>query len=409
MRFAKVSFTGPWGPKTSSAHIRARIDFPQDYPETEAPILSMDKPTSMTQEIFHTIASDVQSLAEAYMFEQKNSLEAIFRYLLGESDLNDALSWLKPKLTQDIIYSSSDEDDEDVGTFVNTQTSVMDMADSALGISNAQYNVPLRRTCGASWANDGRVVCFFPVVENSLSILDSSLRGTEISPRYHKNMFEGFGRLHNKSSAPKTKISTLQTIESDDSGYDDSLTSSAGSSESSEIVEEPQYHLIPSIARLANPSDTQRAMSAEDSQRSSGIVGFVKSSGSKKVNFISIHDWREFLPSKHALAKKYFLSGPKCCSMNAKIAAHMGMQDLSDAWELVDLIMRDEVPLAIRDHPYGGESVLIVARRALAPRSRSDSAVDISYDTPDEEQQRNLKGGIKWAGHPFGRQLLKAM
>ena len=409
MRFAKVSFTGPWGPKTSSAHIRARIDFPQDYPETAAPILSMQKPTAMTQEIFHTIASDVRSLAEAYMFEQKHSLEAIFRYLLGESNLNDALSWLKSKLTEDITYSSSDEDDDDVGTFANTQTLGIDMADSALGISNAQYNVPLRKTCGASWANDGRLVCFFPIVENSLSILDSSLQGTEISSRYHKNMFEGFGRLHCRSLARRAKISTLQTIESDDSGYDDSLTSSSGSSKSSGTAEEPQYHLIPSIARLAYASDTHRAASAEDSQKSSGIAGFVKSSGSKRVNFISIHDWKDLLPSKHALAKQYLLSGPKCCSVNAKIAAHMGMQDLSDAWEFIDLIMRDEVPLVIRDHPYGGESILIVARRALASRSRSDSAIDLSYDTPDDGQQRNLKGRIKWAGHPFGRQLLRAM
>lgn len=409
MRYAKVSFTGPWGPKSSSVHVRARIDFPLEYPETATPILSMEKPTSMNEEVFKITSSDVQTLTRAYMSEQKNSLEAIFRYLLGEANLNESLTWLKLNLNQDLTYSSSDEDD-DVGTFSNMQTLGMDMADSTLSISNDQYNVPLRRTCGALWAYNGRLVCFFPIAESSLSVLDLGYQATERSSSSHKSMFEGFGRLHNKSPAPRKKVSTLQTIESDDSGYDDSLTSSSGSSESSGMIGEPRYHhLIPSIARLGNTSDTQHAMSAEDSQKSSGIIGFSKSSGSRKVNFISIHDWKDLLPSKQSLAKQYVLDGPKICTLNAKIAADMGMHDLSDAWEFVDLILRDEVPLAVRDHPCGDESILVVARRALAPHRRKDSAVDLSHDYLDEEQSWNMKGRIKWASHPFGRRLLQAM
>lgn len=409
MRYAKVSLVGPWGPKASPTHIRARIDFPHDYPETATPMLSMEKPTSMTEEVFQIISSEIQSLAEAYMSEQKNSLEAILRYLLGETNLIDGLAWLKLNLTQDLTYSSSDEDD-DVGTFANMQTLGMDMTDSALAISNAQYNVPLGKTCGALWVNDGRLVCFFlPVVEKSLSILDLSLRGTERSSRNHKIMFEGFGRLYNRSPAPKKKHSTLQTIESDDSGYDDSLSSSSGSYESSDVIGEPRYHLAPSITRRGDASDTQRAISVEDSQKSSGAIGLNKSSGSRKGNFISIHDWSALLPSKHALATQYLLGGPNCCSLNAKIAAEIGMQDVSDAWEFADLILRDEVPLDVRDHPYKAESILVVARRTTELRRRNDSAVDLSFDSSDEEQQSNMKGGIKWASHPFGRWLVKAM
>jgi WD repeat-containing protein 59 len=410
-RYAKVSFAGPWGPKTSPAHIRARIDFPRDYPETATPILSMEQPASVTEEVFQIISSEVQSLVEAYMSKQKNSLEAILRYLLGETNLNDGLAWLKLNLTQDLTYSSSDEDD-DVGTFANMHTLGMDMTDSALAISNAQYDVPRGKTCGALWANDGRLVFFFlPVVEKSLSILDLSLRGTERTSRNHKVMFEGFGRLYNRSPAPKKKLSTLQTIESDDSGYDDSLSSSSGSYESSDVIGEPRYHLVPSITRRGDASDTQRAISVEDSQKSSGVISHNKSSGSRKVNFISIHDWRALLPSKHTLATQYLLGGPDFCRLNAKIAAKIGMQDVSDAWEFADLIIRDEVPLDVRNHPYKAESILLIARRATEPRRRNDSAVDLSYDGSDEEQeqQSNIKGGIKWANHPFGRWLVKAM
>lgn len=409
MQYAKVSFTGPWGPQSSSVHVRARIDFPLDYPESATPVLSMEKPTSMNEEVFRNTSSEMQTLTEAYMSEQKNSLEAMLRYLLGETSLDESLTWLKLNLNQDLTYSSSDEDD-DVGTFSNMQTLGMDMGDSTIGISNDQYNVPLRKTCGALWANNGQLVCFFPAVESSLSVLDLGYQATERSSSSHKSMFEGFGRLHNKSPAPRKKVSTLQTIESDDSGYDDSLTSSSGSSESSGMIREPRYHhLIPSIARLGNTSDTQHAMSAEDSQKSSGAIGFAKPSGSRKVNFISIHDCKDLLPSKYSLAKQYVLDGSKICTLNAKIAANMGMHDLSDAWEFVDLILRDEVPLAVRDHPYRDESVLIVARRALASHWRNDSAVDLSHDNPGEEQNRNKKGRIKWASHPFGRRLLRAM
>ena len=363
----------------------------------------------MNEELFQITSSDVQTLTEAYMSEQKNSLEAIFRYLLGEANLDESLTWLKLNLNQDLTYSSSDEDD-DVGTFSNLQTLGMDMADSTLSISNDQYNVPLRKTCGALWAYNGRLVCFFPIVESSLSVLDLGYQATERSSSSHKSMFEGFGRLHNKSPAPRKKVSTLQTIESDDSGYDDSLTSSSGSSESSGMIRESRYHhLIPSIARIGNTSDTQHAMSAEESQKSSGVIGFAKSSGFRKVNFISIHDWKDLLPSKQALAKQYVLDGPNICTLNAKIAANMGMHDLSDAWEFIDLILRDEVPLAVRDHPCGDETILVVAHRALAPRRRKDSAVDLSHDDLDEAQSWNIKGRIKWASHPFGRRLLQAM
>lgn len=362
----------------------------------------------MTDEASQTIASEVQFLARAYMAEQKNSLEAILQYLLGESNLHESLSRLNLNISQELTYSSSDEDD-DVGTFANMQNLGIDMADSTLGISNTQYNVPLPKTCGSSWTNDGRLVCFFAIVDKSLSILDLSLRFNERSSRNHEIIFEGFGKLHNKSSASRKKVSTMETIESDDSGYDDTLTSSSGSSKSSRMIGEPRYHLLPSMARLGNASDTQRAMSAEESQKSSGIIGFVKPSGSKKINAISIHDERDLLPSKLDLAKQYLLGGPKCISFNATIAANYGMQELSDAWEFVNLLLSDEVPLAAKEYPFGGESILVVVRHAIAPLKRNENAADLFHGSLVDEQRKGLKGSVKWASHPFGRPLVKAM
>jgi hypothetical protein len=103
------------------------------------------------------------------------------------------------------------------------------------------------------------------------------------------------------------------------------------------------------------------------------------------------------------------LGGPDCCVLNAKVAANMGMQDLSDTWDFVDLIIRDEVPLDIIDHPYKEESILVVSRRTIARLERKDSAVDLSYDTPGDGKHKNVKGSIKWASHPFGQRLVKAL
>lgn len=414
-RFVIVSFSGPWGLENSSIYIKTRISFPKDYPEKAMPSFSIEKTASVSIHTLQKISSETQSVANAYLSRQKNSFEALLRYLLGEQNLEDSLLWLKERpdhtdldLSQDVALSSSDED-EDVDIFMNSQGQRVDADDGMLIMSNAQYNVPVPKSCGALWAGDGRLVCFFPPKEEkSQSLLDLTLKGNEKYSKNQKSIFEGFGRFYSRSSIPKKTASTLETIESEDSGYEDISSSSSGSSSSSKIIDALSHHFIPSTGWRGDASETQRAVSIDESQKSSGGTVPPKSIGFKFVSFISIHNCKEYLPSKQELAQKYLLDGPDCCAANAEIAAQCGDQKLADAWELVDLILHEEVPLDVAPHPYKNEAILVVKRQSIPKLRRKGNAVELSSEM-QEEVRPSMRGSIKWGSHPFGRWLVEEL
>lgn len=410
-----VSLAGPWGPEGSSTYVKTRIEFPKGYPEEATPAFSVEKTASMSSDTPQKIASELQLVADAYQARQRNSLEAILRYLLGEQNLEESLVWLKERpdhtdldLIQDPGLSSSDDDDDD-GKYTNVHAQGMDMSDGMITVSNAHYNVPLPKTCGALWASDGRLICVFPSRDRTPSLLDLSLKNSDRSSRSHKTLFEGFGRLYNRSPAPKNVASALETIESDGSDSGVSSTSSSGSSSSSDDFGGPRHHFIPSSAWHGDTSETQRALSIEDSQLSSGGTGPVKSTGPKPASFVSIHGLRDILPAKQSLAKNYLIGGSHCCAHNAEVAARLGDQDLADAWGFVDLILREQVPLDIVQHPHRDEPIMVVARNTLSPLARNDSAVDLSLDSGQEIQHVGMKGSIKWGHHPFGRWMVNSL
>lgn len=414
-RFVIVSLAGPWGPEDSSTYVKTRIEFPKGYPEEATPAFSIEKTASMSSETPQKIASELQLVADAYQARQRNSLEAILRYLLGEQNLEESLIWLKDRpdhtdldLMQDPGLSSSDEDD-DVGKYTSVQAQGMDMSDSMITISNAQYNVPLPKVCGALWASDGRLVCFFPSRDKNPSLLDLSLKNGDRSSRSHKTLFEGFGRLYNRSPAPKNVASALKTIESDGSDSEILSMSSSGSSSSSDDFGGPRHHFIPSSAWPGDNSETQRALSIEDSQLSSGGTGPAKSTGSKSISFVSVHDFKDILPAKKSLVQGYVIGGSHCCAHNAEVAARFGHQDIADAWGFVDLMLREQVPLDMVQHPHKDEPIMVVARTALSPLARNDSAVDLSLDSGQETKQVGMKGSIKWGHHPFGRWMVDSL
>lgn len=414
-RFVIVSLAGPWGPESSSTYVKTRIEFPKGYPEEATPTFSVEKTASMSSETPQKINSELQLVADAYQVRQRNSLEAILRYLLGEQNLEESLMWLKERpdqtdldLIQDHELSSSDEDD-DVDKYTSVQAQGMDMNDGIITVSNAQYNIPLPKTCGALWANDGRLIGFFPSRDRTPSLLDLSLKTSDRSSRSHKTLFEGFGRLYNRSPVPKNVASALETIESDGSDSDVLSMSSSSSSSSSDDFGAPRHHFIPSLAWHGDTSETQRALSIEDSQLSSGGTGPVKSTGPKPTSFVSIHDFKDILPSKKSLAQGYVVGGSHCCAHNAEVAARLGDQHLADAWGFVDLILQEQVPLDMVRHPHRDEPIMVVARNALSPLARNDSAVDLSLDSGQETKQVGMKGSIKWGHHPFGRWMVDAL
>ena len=91
---------------------------------TAAPSLHLEQTASLSDETTDRIYKDSKSIASSFMSQQRSSLEAILRYLLGERNLEESLFWLTKRQesvdlesTQDLDLSSSDEEDEGLGRY----------------------------------------------------------------------------------------------------------------------------------------------------------------------------------------------------------------------------------------------------------------------------------------------------
>ena len=418
-RSVVVSFSGPWGFENSNIHIKCRIEFPARYPTSAAPNFEFEHTTLMSNEALDQVSTEVRTVVETHLIHRKSSLESSLRYLLGEQNLEDSLSWLQQRresndlgLAQDPALSSSDEDDEELGRITSLQTQAMELSDGTIAVSNALYNVPLPKACGALWADDGRLVCFFaPKEDRTPSLLDSlSLRTSDRSSKSRMTIFEGFGRLHNGSIIPDRMTSTIGGIGDADSDFDEeSSTSSSRSSPSSEGHGVLRHHFLPSMAWRGSFAETQDAWS--DSHKSSGGPGVVPPPILKSNNYIAIHDCSALLPSKRHLAREYVINGrgSDCCEANARVAEKNGDLDLASVWQLLRLVLQDEVPLERMSHPYrseDAESIMVIARRVASPLRQRDSAVDLSYDSGQENIHIKRRGNIKWGHHPLGGRWL---
>ena len=405
--------SGPWGLDNVLIFIKSRITFPNKYPNAGTPVLTFEKTASLSVDAVSKLTSEVHFIAKAYVSRQRSCLEAILRYLLGEQSLEELTAWLTDDrgvstldLTDDGVASSSDEDDDGVGKLNGVQANDIEMSGSGLlGATNS--NVPLPKACGALWADNGLLICFFPPKEDKTqSLLDSlSLNSADQSSRSESRVFEGFGRLHTGSPGGKIKTSTLDSIQGADSDSEDSFTSSSSSSASSEILRLPRRTFNPPIAWRGDVSETHHGRSVDESQRSSGGLGAVKILSTKPKNVMSIHDYRHLLPSKRKLAQQYIILGRdlQVCAHNAKVAESQGEKDLSDTWAFVDLILRDEVPLDKIALPRGDKTLFIAARPVSTSLRRQDSAVDLSFDAVKDRKSPTTLGRVKWGQHPFGR------
>ena len=405
-----MSLSGPWGLGNDATYVQSRIDFPSTYPDSASPSFTFEKTASLSDETLSKIYVDIGLITASFVSRQRSSLEATLRYLLGEQTLEESLLLLKKResvdldSTRDLDSSSSDDDDEIVGNYGDSQANIMEVSDPMIATSNAQYNVPLPKACGALWADDGRLVCFFPSrSDQESSLLEMSIRASDRSSKKGKTMFEGFGRLQNTSSRQRRHASTLETIESGDSDFEESSTSSDSSS-SSDGFGLPQHHFLPNMAWRGNVLETPPGVSLDDSQKSSGGSGLEKSSSSKGSMIISIHAFADLLPAKQGLAEGYVIGKGSISSVqNARVARESGNPDLADVWSFVGLLLQDVVPLELIGSPRENDAIMIVARCAVSRLKAKDSAIDLSFDDLQEQTKPIKSAPVKWGNHPFGR------
>ena len=407
--------SGPWGQDKASSYVKACVEFPKLYPNAAPPLVTLEGTASIDEEIEMNLLTDIEVITSGFASRKRSSLEAVLRYLLGEHTAEASLMWLKKQqqsvhldLTQDIDLSSSDEDDDALGQYLDPRASALEGNDPLVPVSNAQYNVPLPKACGALWADNGLLICFFPSKpEKEASLLDLSIRSADRLSKYRKIIFEGFGRLQSNPSRQKRATSTLETIESGDSTSDDLDTSSSDSSFSSESFGMASHHLIPGMIWRSEIAGAHMGAALDDSQKSSGASGLERSIPAKGANYVSIHELSNLLPAKHRYAQKYMIGSDSLnISHNAQVAREAGALDLADVWSFVDLILQHRVPLELMNHPRSNQSVLIVARRAVSSLRANDSAIDLSFDWEEDQRLLDISAPVKWGTHPFGRSWL---
>ncbi|KAJ6008654.1 hypothetical protein N7522_003670 [Penicillium canescens] len=395
-----ISLNGPWGADGASLFLKVDIKFPVSYPKSAIPTFALQKTAAVTDAWAAKMTAELRTIAETYMSRSRGCLEGTVRYLLGESSLEESIAWIlgetgdnvKSPVNGELEGESSDEDE--VGM---TQSQELGMSSELLRPVNANVMVPVAKACGALWANDGRLVCFFPPKKDKSSELFETMGFKEMS-RWSRGdkVFEGFGRLQTNSPGPRGGMGTIaSTDDGASSDSDDSYSETSSSSGSSDMLSGlPTRFPAPQTWRSAGSYGMHRPRSTDNSQRSTGGGATVKSDAPQ--NIISIHDLSDLLPVKRELASQYSIcgKGPDVCAHNAAVALDAGCYELAQIWGLIKLILH------VRKNPGSlPESGLLQRRMQRKGSGLGGIGKDGLY--------RDLTGSIiRWGDHPLGSHWL---
>lgn len=409
----KASLSGPWGVDGELIFIQVKIDIPTEYPKSRAPKFVIEKTSFMPEETHARLVRELHQLADQFLQRKQNCLEVIFTYLLGEVDMESSTTFFKNVRDLDDEMggladdsSSSDEEDIPAGGSASMSQELAPQAelDGALATPSRAIIPPPPRTCAARFSHDGRLVCFFPTKEEKARALFSSIAESKDRPK-GEPYFSGFGRLsHELQSRHKlANDETLASATEDDSELSNSDTSSSSSSSDSEST---SVHKVSLWYHPNRPSRQLRKTWSENrSIRSSGGgtgtgagtgtgTGTSRRRIGKPRNMVSIHDIRPDLPSKKELAQEYaiFGDGEDVCQHNASVAQKYGYNDLADIWRYISLLLKRGIPLEILDDDRGRNSILVIAKDAVARAKKSS----------DDQ----LSGRVKWGEHPLAKSFI---
>lgn len=425
-RSATFSMNGPWGVDGNVVYLKVNIRFPSGYPESLPPTFELEKTSSIPQEVLNEVTEGIRIISQSYVSKGRGCLEAVSSYLLGERDLEESTAWLlegrcDQALDPDTLAGQISSDDEEDNIGIGQISRAQDLENSGtdlLGTTISNANVPLPKACGATFAQDGRLICFFPA-KNDRAKAAMGRWFSRDGDRLNKTgkTFAGFGRL--ETGSPETKVTILSSHEDqegNEDSADDSFTSSSGSSSSSEEdLMEPKLGGFPRW-RQRRPRDrrTALALSTDNSQLSVGQGSSnIRSLPSKPKNIVSIYRLDDMIPAKKVLAEEYMIfgDGPSVCQHNARVAGRHGFRELADFWEFAELILHNQVPLEMIEQPDDEEPIFVMARRANGSIKRKDSGLDLAYDYAKAPSLiGHLTGRTRWGEHPIGGHwLVEAM
>ncbi|KFH46995.1 putative RWD, RING finger and WD repeat-containing protein-like protein [Hapsidospora chrysogenum ATCC 11550] len=418
----KASLNGPWGVGGETIFIKVRIDIPEDYPTKSAPKFFVEQTSFLPEETQRHITRELHQLAGRFLRRKKNCLEVAFTYLLGEVDLETSTTFFKnvrdleddDDLTGLVDESSSSEEDEDIPTGGSASMSQELVphadADTALATPHRAIIPPPPRTCGARFAPDGRLICFFPTKEQKAKVLFSGNAEAPKDRPKGEPFFAGFGRL-SQEAPPKHRYNGDEASATEDV-YDSD--ESEGSSSSSSDSESTSIH---KLNLWYHPTRQLRKTWSEDrSVRSSGGgtgtgagTGTGTATSRRRIgrprNLVSIHDMRGLLPSKKELAQEYsiFGDGADVCEHNAAVADKHGYKDIADIWRYLTLLLRKGIPLEVLSQDTRRGSILVIAHDIVS-RCRGAGSPDSGYASSSSSD--GLSGRVKWGEHPLAQKFI---
>jgi len=419
-RCVTMSMNGPWGQDGESIFIKTTVQFPDQYPGAKLPIFNIGQTSLIPNETYQRITREVRQIAAGFVDRRRGCLEAAICYLLGEVDLEESTLWLKDAEDIDNLdgladESSSDEDDDDIpasNSAMMSQELDPTTTEGMLAANRRHANVPLPRLSGARFANNGKLVCFFPPKEERFKSLLGSI-GLDKSRTKGEPSFNTFSRLANDGFTPRSKFASLHEEEDDES---DSSQGSESTSSSDSDSSQFQVSIAFDFWRKIQSTSHRKGLSTNRSNKSSGAgtgtgtgtgTGISKGRLPKPKNTIVLHDIRDLIPGKLELAQEYavFGEGADVCNHNAMIAQKYGYQERADIWTYAGMLLQHEVPLEILDQSHRKEPILVIARNMITRCRRDsqyDSGVDMSYDSKDSA----ISGRVKWGFSPLAKYLI---
>ncbi|USP81169.1 hypothetical protein yc1106_08443 [Curvularia clavata] len=419
-RYIKVSFNGPWGdydPTTDGAKLvflRFTIRFPSAYPKAiengQPDSVRHRIPTPLDIEFERTTASisrerqeelvhNMHRIAATCAEQEREALEAVLSYALGERALDDSLD-----LGEDdgpladlgpLPGESSSEDEDHDGEFT----------DEVMQSSHMNANVPLPIQCTARFSADGSlVVARIPPVKSTpgSEVFRFQITRNLRQSGLRNDIFDSFGRF------------TSHRAEDSDGGS--SPSSSVGSWETSSAPSSSSGSGHAGNAHIGNfqpPLAWQKSISRFQSRNSLPSSGGVAKQPAKTKSTVSIlfSATDDLVPSKRVLAEEYriFGPGPIICEHNSEVARRHGFDELADIWMLCKLILSNEVPVEVLPQQYRRDQVLVLARRALIRMKRKDSGLDLASEETDNVTNTKLNARVKWGHHSVVTWLIPSL
>ena len=344
-RHIAFTLSRPWGAAKFPANLLCFVAYPEDYLGSTLPMFRLDDSAMIEKTSAEALMTDVTSIAFECRTKQRPVLEFVLRYLLGEHDRDGISDLLQTNSGSDLNllpidrFDSSDEDDD----VDDIDTCGLELNDGAVTSLNATFNVPLPRTCGASWSNAGLLIYYFPKKDDRTLALSGTfdLAGMKKPFKGSANTFTTFGQ-QNRSSLGRCPLCSVANA-ADDISTDDGDSSSSSDTSELAFFAGPQFagHIPWDVGSGMLQQNRQRSIGG--SHGSSNGPKLSQSPNVQRSSVMHIDTMQDFFQQSRQLGELYMFSGEhsQCFRHNAHVAESIGRHDLAESWLLLLLISQE--------------------------------------------------------------------